>query len=104
MRRSFRRCCRPLAGPLRCDWLLRTSGLFGRCWRGLETGFGTWGAALGLVFLACGVRDYFDKNRLVLLLAVTPAVLIATGTFFLQLPMQARFFFMLIGFALLIVV
>jgi len=71
---------------------------------GFKVGFGTWGAAVGLVLLACGARDYFYQNRFVLTLSVLTAAITAAGTFILRLPMQPRFFFILIGFASLIAV
>lgn len=73
--------------------------------RGLTLGFGTSGivAAAGLV-VVCGAWSYYKQDRVVFALFALPAVLTALGAFLSRGTMYPRFYFYLIGFAILILI
>jgi uncharacterized membrane protein len=73
--------------------------------RGLSVGFGTGGilACVGLV-VVCGAWSYYKQDRVVFSLFALPAVLTALGAFLSRGTMYPRFYFYLIGFALMILV
>lgn len=73
--------------------------------RVLSLGLGTWVAVAGAALLAiCGAVSYYTENKLALALFVLPAVLTAIGAVALRGTIYPRFFFFLIGFAVLILV
>jgi uncharacterized membrane protein len=72
---------------------------------GVNVGFaGLAGAAVVLVFLAIGAWSYLRRSPLLLVLFVLPAPLLVAAAVLLDRPMFPRFFFVLAGFALLVLV
>lgn len=72
---------------------------------GVNVGFA--GLAGGLVilgFLALGALNYLKRSPVLLLLFVLPAPLLVAAAIFLDRPMFPRFFFVLAGFAFLVLV
>ena len=73
--------------------------------RGLSIGLGTQGVLIGAaVVVACGAWSYFKESRVVFALFALPAVLTALGAVLSRGTMYPRFYFSLIGFAVLILV
>lgn len=70
----------------------------------MTTGLGIWGAFLGYLLLAAGFWSYLKQSRLVFSLMILPGLLTMVGVFILQSPIRPRFFFLLIGFGLLMIV
>ena len=71
--------------------------------RGLTVGLGTVGILAGAgIVVACGAWSYWKESRLVFALFALPAVLTALGAFLSRGTMYPRFYFYLIGFAMLI--
>jgi 4-amino-4-deoxy-L-arabinose transferase-like glycosyltransferase len=72
---------------------------------GVNVGFsGAVGAVVILAFLAIGGVNYLRRSPLLLLLFVLPAPLLVAAAVLLDRPMFPRFFFVLAGFALLVLV
>jgi len=73
--------------------------------RGLTRGLGTEGVLVvaGLV-IACGAWSYYHENRLVFALFTLPGACTAIGAVLARGTMYPRFYFFLIGFAILILV
>lgn len=78
---------------------------FSETLRGLIRGMGTEGmlAAAALVVF-CGAWSYFNQSRIVFALFVLPGVATALGAILARGTMYPRFYFFLIGFAVLILV
>jgi mannosyltransferase len=73
--------------------------------RGLTLGFGTTAVLFGAgVLVAFGAWSYFKQNRLVFALFALPAVITALGAVAARGTMYPRFYFSLIGFAILILI
>jgi mannosyltransferase len=73
--------------------------------RGLTIGLGTQGILFGAsLVVACGAWSYFRRNPFVFALFALPAVLTALGAFASRGTMYPRFYFSLLGFAVLILV
>ncbi len=73
--------------------------------RGLQIGLGSvLGVLAGIVLFLFGVLSYFRQSPLVLGLFLLPGPITAAAAVALQRPVRPRFFFFLIGFALLIAV
>jgi mannosyltransferase len=73
--------------------------------RGLTLGLGTEGVLVGAALLvACGAWSYFKQSRLVFALFALPGVITALGAILARGTMYPRFYFFLIGFAILILV
>ncbi len=71
--------------------------------RGLTIGLGAAGVlAVAALVVACGAWSYFKQSRLVFALFVLPGVITALGAVLARGTMYPRFYFFLIGFALLI--
>ena len=70
----------------------------------LETGVGMWGVFLGLLLLVAGSWGYLQQSRLVLSVMTLPGILTMLGVLILHQPIRPRFFFVLIGFGVLLVV
>ncbi|MDP9170321.1 MAG: glycosyltransferase family 39 protein [Acidobacteriota bacterium] len=80
-------------------------------WALLETirvlilGLGTQGVLIAAAFIvACGAWSYFRQSRVVFALFALPVALTAMGAFLARGTMYPRFYFFLIGFAVLILV
>ncbi len=72
---------------------------------GVNAGFaGVSGTAIVLVILAIGAVSYLRRSPLLLVLFILPAPLLVAAAVFLDRPMFPRFFFVLAGFALLVLV
>jgi len=73
--------------------------------RGLTLGLGTEGVMLlAVLVVVCGAWSYFRENRLVFALFALPAVCTAIGAVLGRGTMYPRFFFFLVGFAILFLV
>jgi mannosyltransferase len=73
--------------------------------RGLTLGLGTGGVLLGVgLVVVCGAWSYYTQNRVVFALFALPGLLTALGAFASRGTMYPRFYFYLIGFAVLILV
>jgi mannosyltransferase len=73
--------------------------------RGLILGMGTEGVLVGAaIVVACGAWSYFKQSRVVFALFVLPGVVTALGAVLARGTMYPRFYFFLIGFAILILV
>jgi mannosyltransferase len=73
--------------------------------RGLTLGFGTTAVLLGAaVLVAFGAWSYFRQNRLAFSLFALPGVITAVGAVLTRGTMYPRFYFSLIGFAILILI
>jgi uncharacterized membrane protein len=73
--------------------------------RGLTRGLGTEGVLVAAALVvACGAWSYYRENRLVFALFALPGACIAMGAFLARGTMYPRFYFFLIGFAVLILV
>ena len=71
--------------------------------RGLTLGLGTEGVLVGAALVVtCGAWSYFKQSRLVFALFALPGVLTALGAVLARGTMYPRFYFFLIGFAVLI--
>ena len=69
-----------------------------------ETVLGVWGVLVGLLLVSAGFWSYLGQSRLIFSLMVLPGFLTMIGIVVLGAPIRPRFFFMLIGFGLLVVV
>jgi 4-amino-4-deoxy-L-arabinose transferase-like glycosyltransferase len=73
--------------------------------RVLSLGLGTWAVLAGAALVAaCGAWSYWKQSRLVFALFALPAVLTALGALAARGTMYPRFYFFLIGFAVVILV
>lgn len=73
--------------------------------RGLTLGFGTTAVLFGAgVLVAFGAWSYFQQSRLVFALFALPAVLTLLGAVVARGTMYPRFYFSLIGFAILVLI
>lgn len=73
--------------------------------RGLTRGLGTEGVlVVAALIIACGAWSYYRENRLVFALFALPGACTAAGAFLARGTMYPRFYFFLIGFAVLILV
>jgi 4-amino-4-deoxy-L-arabinose transferase-like glycosyltransferase len=73
--------------------------------RGLEIGFGSQVMLLvGALFVACGLWGYWKANRVAFLLLVLPPAAAGLGVIAMRGSMYPRYLFLLVGFAILIVV
>jgi mannosyltransferase len=97
------------------NWFLkRPSGMravstplwaFAETLRGLILGLGTEGAlAAAALVVSCGAWSYLKQSRLVFALFVLPGLVTALGAILARGTMYPRFYFFLIGFAVLILV
>jgi mannosyltransferase len=73
--------------------------------RGLTRGLGTEGIlVIAALIIACGAWSYYQENRLVFVLFALPGAFTAIGAVLVRGTMYPRFYFFLIGFAVLILV
>jgi hypothetical protein len=73
--------------------------------RVLSLGLGTWAVLAGAaLFAVCGAWSYFQQNRLVFAFFVLPVAITAGGAFMARGTMYPRFYFFLIGFAIVILI
>jgi hypothetical protein len=73
--------------------------------RGLTRGLGTEGIlVVAALVIACGAWSYYHENRLVFALFALPGACTAIGALLVRGTMYPRFYFFLIGFAVLILV
>ncbi|MGA2720792.1 MAG: glycosyltransferase family 39 protein [Bryobacteraceae bacterium] len=73
--------------------------------RGLTRGLGTEGVlVVAALVIACGAWSYYREDRLVFSLFALPGACTAMGAFLARGTMYPRFYFFLIGFAVLILV
>jgi hypothetical protein len=73
--------------------------------RGLTLGLGTEGVLMAAALIvACGAWSYYRQNRLVFMLFALPGACTAIGAVLARGTMYPRFYFFLIGFAVLILV
>lgn len=73
--------------------------------RGLILGLGSQGILLGVALIvACGAFSYWKRDRVVFALFVLPVLVTAGGAFLARGTMYPRFYFSLIGFAILLLV
>ena len=73
--------------------------------RGLRLGFGTETVVIGAALVvACGTWSFFKQDRFVFALFILPGVLAALGVLLVRGTMYPRFYFFLIGFAIIILV
>ena len=72
---------------------------------GFQVGFGAWGAALAALLFGAGLRDGWRRARwAVVTLVVLPAALLAASIPVLSLPAQPRYFFVLAGIGVVVLV
>jgi uncharacterized membrane protein len=73
--------------------------------RGLTLGMGTETVLAGsALFVACGAWSYFKQDRVIFALFALPGVITALGAVLTRGTMYPRFYFFLIGFAVIILV
>lgn len=72
--------------------------------RGLRVGFGTVGVAAALGLLVAGGLSYLRRDPLLIAIFTLPGALTGAAMVVLHAPIRPRFFFMFIGFGLLILV
>jgi len=72
--------------------------------RGLGVGMGTIGLLAAAGMSAAGAWSYWRDSRVTAAMLVLPGIVTAAMTFLLGSPIRPRFFFFLIGFAILIVI
>jgi 4-amino-4-deoxy-L-arabinose transferase-like glycosyltransferase len=72
--------------------------------KGLRIGFGAVGMVAALVLMALGAWSYARQQPIVASLFILPAFVTAAGIVVTASPMRPRFFFVLLGFGLLLVV
>lgn len=72
--------------------------------RGLRVGFGTLGLLAALALLMLGAVSYLRRTPVAALLFLLPGVVTAVGIVVMRAPIRPRFFLLLLGFGLLMLV